>query len=328
MKQREVGWAWSCVDASCCPCPWLQAESVLGALKSPLLSWGSRCQADAPRGPRMPCTCWKGAWGRWVVGAFEYCLWQNRCEYVWGMLLPSQFLTHLSMWDPAGQVVCPPCDDRGLSLVVQGARSWLSDFPHACMHVCPKSHSSLCDPMDCSPPVSSVHGISQTSTLEWVAIPCCRVDLPNPGIEPESCALLAGGFFITVQPGEAPLISHTWLLTVFCEGPTCWFLMQEWGGGTGRKGQWTIRGSRAWRGIRGWEPERVGGAGEQGQRWGKRLKDVPRSCLYSSCDRSPAFPCLSWPLEFWRSVISVIFQDAPQFGLSKVSSLLDSDFAF
>ena len=29
---------------------------------------------------------------------------------------------------------------------------------------------TLCDPMDCSPPGSSVHGISQTRILEWVAI--------------------------------------------------------------------------------------------------------------------------------------------------------------
>ena len=39
----------------------------------------------------------------------------------------------------------------------------------------------LCDPMDCSPPVSSVHGTSQARLLEWVAI--SPEDLPNPGIE-------------------------------------------------------------------------------------------------------------------------------------------------
>ena len=30
---------------------------------------------------------------------------------------------------------------------------------------------TLCDPMDSSPPVSSVHGILQARILEWVAIP-------------------------------------------------------------------------------------------------------------------------------------------------------------
>ena len=33
---------------------------------------------------------------------------------------------------------------------------------------------SLCDPMDCSPPGSSVHGIPQARILEWVAMPSCR----------------------------------------------------------------------------------------------------------------------------------------------------------
>ena len=33
---------------------------------------------------------------------------------------------------------------------------------------------TLCDPMDCSPPGSSVHGISQARILEWVAIPSSR----------------------------------------------------------------------------------------------------------------------------------------------------------
>ena len=29
---------------------------------------------------------------------------------------------------------------------------------------------TVCDPMDCSPPGSSVHGLLQTRILEWVAI--------------------------------------------------------------------------------------------------------------------------------------------------------------
>ena len=33
----------------------------------------------------------------------------------------------------------------------------------------------LCDPMDCSPPGSSVHGILQAKIVEWVAIPFSRV---------------------------------------------------------------------------------------------------------------------------------------------------------
>ena len=49
---------------------------------------------------------------------------------------------------------------------------------------------TLCNPVDCSLPGSSVHGILQARILEWVAISFSR-DLPNPGIEPGSPALQA-----------------------------------------------------------------------------------------------------------------------------------------
>ena len=43
-------------------------------------------------------------------------------------------------------------------------------------------------PMNCSPPGSSVCGILQARLLQWVAI-LCSGDLPNPGIKPQSPAL-------------------------------------------------------------------------------------------------------------------------------------------
>ena len=66
-----------------------------------------------------------------------------------------------------------------------------------------QSSLTLCDPMDCSPPGSSVHEIFQAGILEWLPLPTPR-DLPDPGIEPESPAspALAGGFFITELPGK------------------------------------------------------------------------------------------------------------------------------
>ena len=36
----------------------------------------------------------------------------------------------------------------------------------------------LCDPMDCSPPGSSVHGIHQARILEWLAMPSSRGSFP------------------------------------------------------------------------------------------------------------------------------------------------------
>ena len=59
---------------------------------------------------------------------------------------------------------------------------------------------TLSDPMDCSPPGSSVHGIFQARILQ-IGILLCPLpgDLPNPGIEPRSLTSpsLAGRFFPT-----------------------------------------------------------------------------------------------------------------------------------
>ena len=59
--------------------------------------------------------------------------------------------------------------------------------------VCAKSLQScptIFDPMDCSPPGSSVHGILQARILEWLPF-FSPGDLPNPGIEPRSPSLQA-----------------------------------------------------------------------------------------------------------------------------------------
>ena len=50
-------------------------------------------------------------------------------------------------------------------------------FPIFVYPLCAKSLQlclTLCDPVDCSPPSSSVHGILQARTLEWVAMPFSR----------------------------------------------------------------------------------------------------------------------------------------------------------
>ena len=56
-----------------------------------------------------------------------------------------------------------------------------------------ESCPTLRDPMDGSPPGSSVHGISQARTLEWAAIPSSRGS-SQPREWPRSPAI-AGGFF-------------------------------------------------------------------------------------------------------------------------------------
>ena len=58
------------------------------------------------------------------------------------------------------------------------------------------SCSTLCDPLDHSPPDSSVHGILLARILEWVACPPPG-DLPDPRVEPASLKspALAGRLF-------------------------------------------------------------------------------------------------------------------------------------
>ena len=57
--------------------------------------------------------------------------------------------------------------DRGWSIPPQ----WWSLFRfRGTLHVSFQLYLTLCDPIDCSPPGSSVHGILQARVLEWVVI--------------------------------------------------------------------------------------------------------------------------------------------------------------
>ena len=62
-----------------------------------------------------------------------------------------------------------------------------------------------CDPMDCSPPSFSVHGILQARILEWVS---SAMDLPDLGIEPESPALQADSLLTELRGKPKPLITY------------------------------------------------------------------------------------------------------------------------
>ena len=72
---------------------------------------------------------------------------------------------------PAGRShLLPPLEDLPRELLE-------SSLYKAAGHPCSVAKSCLtfCDPKDCSPPGSSVHGISQARILEWVAISYSRV---------------------------------------------------------------------------------------------------------------------------------------------------------
>ena len=74
-----------------------------------------------------------------------------------------------------------------------------------CMCVCvlvTQSYPTLCDPMDCSLPGSSVHGILQARILEWVAIPF-SIGSSRSG-HWIRVSHIAGRFFTIWASGEAP----------------------------------------------------------------------------------------------------------------------------
>ena len=77
--------------------------------------------------------------------------------------------------------------------------------PSVCVCVCVKLVTQLCltlwDPMDCSPPGSSVHGILQARTLEWVAMPSSRGSSRPRDRTWIFC--IAGRFFTVWATGEA-----------------------------------------------------------------------------------------------------------------------------
>ena len=107
-----------------------------------------------------------------------------------------------------------------LSHVVGGffttSASWEALYP-LCVCVCvwvAQSCPILCDPMDYSPPSSSVHGILQAGILEWVAILFSRESSwPR---DQTHVSHFAGRFFTFWATSEAPT-PHTQLNLIFKE---------------------------------------------------------------------------------------------------------------
>ena len=75
---------------------------------------------------------------------------------------------------------------------------WESNFWMSCL--------TLCDPMDCSPPSSSAHGMRQARILERVAISFSRGYSQSRDWTQVSC--IAGRFFADWATGEAQVIQH------------------------------------------------------------------------------------------------------------------------
>ena len=106
-----------------------------------------------------------------------------RCQRGWCLSLSFPFL-HLGYAKPS-LVSCPA------SLTLFCVCTKLTKLFHSCL--------IPCDPMDFSPPGSSVHGISQARVLEWVVISLFR-----GCFQPASLAspALAGGSLPPAPPGK------------------------------------------------------------------------------------------------------------------------------
>ena len=110
--------------------------------------------------------------------------------------------TRQSLWCglyPSSGRISPQCPSEQDRRKLCGRAPGLVMSVSTC--VCAKSLQScptLCNPTDCSPLGSSVHGILQARILE--GLPCPPPgDLPDPGMETKSLCLaaLAGSFFTT-----------------------------------------------------------------------------------------------------------------------------------
>ena len=79
--------------------------------------------------------------------------------------------------------------------------NWFSVYICVCVCMCVQSCLTLCDSVDCYLPGSSVHGISQARTLEWIAVSYSR-GLSRPR-DQSHISCLAGRFFTPEPLGKA-----------------------------------------------------------------------------------------------------------------------------
>ena len=74
-----------------------------------------------------------------------------------------------------------------------------------------QSHLTLCNPMGCSLPGPSVHGILQARILEWVAMPSSRSSSQPKDPASRKFPALAGRLFTTSATWEAHSNYMRWL---------------------------------------------------------------------------------------------------------------------
>ena len=95
------------------------------------------------------------------------------------------------------------------SLLIARAGICVSGYMWVCVCVCARARAksclTLCDPLDCSPPVSSVHGILQARILKWISISSFRGSSRPRNQTSISCiSCITGGFFNPLSHQGSP----------------------------------------------------------------------------------------------------------------------------
>ena len=91
-----------------------------------------------------------------------------------------------------------------LRLITPSVDEGVEDLKLSKTTVTPQLCPTLCDPMDCSPPGSSLHGILQAKILEWVALPSSRgSSQPRDWTQISYIGFFKGGFFTIWATKEA-----------------------------------------------------------------------------------------------------------------------------
>ena len=114
---------------------------------------------------------------------------------------------HITQW--MGRSSLPKCGSTVLpkfKQVLQALGFFLSSRKYTKERVSHSVVSDSFDPLDCSPPGSSVHGILQARILQWVAIPFSRGSSQPRDWTQDSC--ITGRWFIIWTTREAPKELH------------------------------------------------------------------------------------------------------------------------
>ena len=158
----------------------------------------------SPRGVHLGCLALAGIWvcnfGHEAPesgGGFESkCIWES-CNLCLKLVKLQKRICYCSICSQVPPRFLIPAFDPLAFPISQDAGN-----NTACVCKLFQSCPTLCDPMDCSPPGSSVHGILQARILEHVAMPSSRGSFPTQGSKQLLLHLWQAGSLPLAQPGK------------------------------------------------------------------------------------------------------------------------------